>query len=617
MLQFSVTESNRKDVLSVCLIVVAAALVRIFYIRDYILTSIYPVLTTSDGYAYFLWAKDILSGVLLGSRAFMKWPFYAYFLALLFRIFGQNIGLIYHLQSLLGILNCVLVYLIARAVFSRRAGLIAALLCACYGLFIFYDYLLIYVTLSLSLNLLFLFWLLRLAPNPKNKNLFFLGLFLGLGAITQANMLIGGVLALGWALYVKGLRGRRFVLGAASFLIGLSCLIGAITLLNYLAEKDSVLLSGNIGINFYMGNNPQAPGTYYCPSNITSNQEDMFRDARIIAQAQSKRQLKTSEVSAFWLRKSTDFIRRQPRDYLKLMLRKIGYVFGPAEFVHDLEYYFIRDKIAVLKVALRDLRFIFVFILLGLFWGLVSFRKAGPLYILLIISGLSISVFFAAARYRIGIVPYLLIFAGLGISTAWEAFAKRDYRRIILFLVTLGLFIGISFLGRGHALRQQDSPRARQEILEKYLETATIEENNKDYSRALQALDLAYRLKPDDPRVIFRIGVINYYLNDFTLAERMFKRVLELNPYSVDACYNLGLIYNTQGRFSEAREVLARAVALNPDSSQAHFELALALKAKGELRQARIEFEAARKNTPRWRRIDRETIETELERLGP
>ena len=111
---------------------------RLAYFNEYKDSSVYPVLTASDSHSYYLWAQDIKSGQLLGDKVFMKWPLYAYFLALFLKITGNNIAIIHHLQFLLGIAHCIVVYFIGLKLFNRRVGFLAALLCSFYGLFIFF-----------------------------------------------------------------------------------------------------------------------------------------------------------------------------------------------------------------------------------------------------------------------------------------------------------------------------------------------------------------------------------------------------------------------------------------------------------------------------------------------
>src|SRR3989338_3778301 len=107
-------EFSKREVLFILVFFLIALFLRIMYLNEYIHTAIYPLLDYSDSYSYYLWAKDIASGDFFGTKAFMKWPLYAYFLGLYFWLFQENLTTIFSLQSALGAINCILVYLIAR-----------------------------------------------------------------------------------------------------------------------------------------------------------------------------------------------------------------------------------------------------------------------------------------------------------------------------------------------------------------------------------------------------------------------------------------------------------------------------------------------------------------------
>ncbi|MCX5701707.1 MAG: glycosyltransferase family 39 protein, partial [Candidatus Omnitrophica bacterium] len=390
---------NKKDLSLIFIILFIAFSFRVMYLKDYKNTKAYPVLAHSDSYSYLVWAKDIVSGD-FGSKAFMKWPLYAYFLAFLFQLFGENILLIYSLQFILGALNCIFIYIIAREIFDRRIGFVAGLLCAWYGLFVFYEGLLIYTGLSLFLNSLLFLFILNIKDNPGRKNLFWIGIFLGICTIAQASIAIFGILAIGWIIQLKKLTPIKTLINFSFFILGLFMVIGGVTLRNYLAEKDFVLIAGNIGINFYSGNNPRATGTFFCPADITLNQEDMFRDSGIIARYETGKDLKTSGVSNFWFNKAIEFIREDRVGYLKLLFKKITYCLSQYEFIHDIEYQLIAGKIGIPKIMFKDLSFLLPFGLLGMLIGVRRFKDSALLYIFLIAVSSSIVMFFIAARYR-------------------------------------------------------------------------------------------------------------------------------------------------------------------------------------------------------------------------
>lgn len=606
-------QADKRDIFPVLFIFALAVFLRLAFISDYRNTGAFPLLEHSDSYSYFLWAKDISAGELSGAGAFMKWPLYAYFLGFFFKLFGDNAAVVYFFQYILGAVNCVAAYFIGKKIFDRRAGFIAGIFCSLYGLFIFYESLLVYVSLSLFLNSLLFLFILKIQHGPGRRNLFWLGIFLGICAITQASIIIFGIFAVLWILKKNSLALRNAARGLSFFILGLAAVIGSVTLRNYLAEKDFVLIAGNVGFNFYCGNNPKASGTFFCPSNIGLNQEDMFRDAVIMANNESGRRLTTRGASDFWFRKAASFILKEPVNYSKLFLRKLAVIFSPIEFIHDIEYHLIANKIRIFKVIFTDLKFILPAAFLGMLFSRKRFKDTAFLYMALVSLALGISLFFVSSRYRVTMVPYLAVFAGFGISSVWEKLRNKRFA----ILAGSFAFLSASFflLNSFGARLEKGLSKNNDLILEAHFIKAIDYKNNSDYRNALDELEAVCRINPSEQRALFQAAVIYLRLNELKAAEEKFRQVIQVNPLSVDAYYDLGLMYNRQRRFFEAKEMLKRAVSLDPENAASHFELGVACKSLKEDICAGQEFAAALEKINRWRSAEREVIQKELDSL--
>lgn len=606
---------NRKDLLALLIILALAFTSRVFYFKGYSNTEIYPILANSDGYSYLVWAKDIASGDIWGNKAFMKWPLYAYFLGLLFKVFGTNVTLVYALQFLLGAVNCVLVYFIARRIFNAKIAFLSALLCVWYGLFMFYDGLLVYTSLSLFLNSLLFLFILRIQNHIRPGNLFWAGILLGVCAITQASILIFGVLAVAWILRQAGLGLKKIFYNFSFFAFGLAIVIGAVVLRNYLVQKDFVLIAGNTGFNFYSGNNPEADGLFCVPANIALYQEGMFRDARVIAEAAQGRRLKTSEVSSYWFSRAIAFAKSHPAAYLKLLLRKTRFLFSPNEPLHDIEYRYIADKIGVFKIMFLDLRFILPLAFLGIILNLKRFKEAALLYLVLISLSFSIILFFVTTRYRLSMVPFLAIFASCGAFSLWEALKNRKYISLGLssfLLLAFFMFFDRWLFNKNIAAYSKDATPVFRYHLNK---AVNYNNNSSDYQSAMREVRKAYDIQPDSHYCLLTYGAIYFNMQDFKMAEEKFREAIEVFPLSVDAYYNLGFLYNIERRFQEAQATLEKAVHLDPEDASAHFELGRAYKEARQSKEAEAEFNFALEKLSRSRSADRAVIIKELNDL--
>jgi len=595
-------------------IFIIALALRLLYLIDYRKSEVYPVLPYSDGHSYLAWAKDIASGEIIGNKAFMKWPFYAYFLAAIFKFTSAGPAVVYLFQFFLGGLNCLLVYFIARHIFDRRTAFISGLCCAGYGLFIFYEGLLIYTSLSLFLNSLLFLYLLYIRAEPDNKKLFLAGILLGIAVITQANIIIFGVLALAWILIQTGKGFTRIWRGFLLFIFSLSLIIGLVTFRNYMLEKDLVLITGNLGLNFYCGNSPKSSGLFYCPREITPTQDGMFRDARIIAQLASGKAtpLKTSQVSAFWIKQAFVFIKDKPVEYARLFLRKIAFTFSPQEFVHDIEYHYIRERIRIFRFLFMDLRFILPFSILGMFFGMRRFKDTVFLYLVIATLSLSIAIFFVSARYRIMLAPFLIIFAAYALVNVWDTLKEGRYLKLSFIFVFLALVIFLAFNNRLGGNNQAVRSSEKDSNFLYHLEKAKRYLGAENYKSALDELKKAGSIEQHNQLVALTYGAAYYQIGDLKAAEDKFKEAVSISPIYVDAYYNLGLLYNRMGRYSEAVEALKKGLSFDGEDPGMHFELGRAYKARGEFVSARNEFSLALAKINRWRLTEKRLIEAEL-----
>jgi len=603
---------NKKETWMIFGIFAVAFLLRALYFIDYRNTDIYPILCYSDSYSSFIWAKDIASGDIWGAHAFMKWPLYAYFLGFLFRVSGNNINMVYALQSMLGAANCILIYFIARILFNKAVAFIAGVLCCLYGLFIFYDGLLIYTSLSLFLNSLFFLCLLQVQDNLNKSTLFWLGIFLGICTITQANIIVFGCLAIFWVLWEKRIGLASSIKYFSCFITGLFIVVGLVVLRNYLVEKDFVLIQGNTGINFYLGNNPQSQGEFDALF-FTPNQDSIFKESRIIARIESGRQIKTSEVSGFWMKRSLDFIRTDTSSYLKLILRKTVFLLSPREFIHDHEFSMIKDKIRIFKALFLDLKFILPFALLGIILGLGEFRKNALLYLVIITLSLSIILFFVTTRYRIAIVPFLIIFAAYAIYSLWRPLQKKQIKKFVLYCLIL-IFLSILF-NHGFYNKPDIKYAQAQGDFMYHFQKALMYENDYKLKKALEELEAAQSISPGRHYIVFAFGSVYYHMNNLKMAEEKFKEAIKIFPYYIDPYYNLGFMYNQEHRFNEAIDILNKGTLLDPEDAGIHFELGKSYSAKGDTARAGKELVLALAKINRWRSDEKAMIAKELSRL--
>jgi len=76
-------------------------------------------------------------------------------------------------------------------------------------------------------------------------------------------------------------------------------------------------------------------------------------------------------------------------------------------------------------------------------------------------------------------------------------------------------------------------------------------------------------------------------------ADRLYRRLLEADPYHAVAWQMLGVIAHQLGKHDRAAALIAKAIAINPDDADAHANLALALQAQGRTKEAVASYRRA------------------------
>jgi len=158
--------------------------------------------------------------------------------------------------------------------------------------------------------------------------------------------------------------------------------------------------------------------------------------------------------------------------------------------------------------------------------------------------------------------------------------------------------------------------------------------NERNYTGALNELTEAEKLTPDDPELLFNLGLAYYYKNQYHAAEQRFLTALELRKgfsqarnylgdtylrmkrwddaivqftivsedlFSADqenAGMNLGLAYLGKGDTATALSILRPRVAANPRNPAAHLFLGRAYFADSKVGLAIVEYREAIRIAP-------------------
>lgn len=370
---------------------------------------------------------NLASRVLAGNRSlapglYVVSPLYIYVLAAIFSFSGALLA-VRLVQVALGTAAVWLIFAGARAWHGERAAWIAAVLAALTGLFTFHEVLILQAALDPFLTAAALATLAFALTRPRPLLWFALsGLALGTQTLNRPNVLLPCVAIL--ALLAVAQRWRALTMMAAGVVLALSPVI----VRNIVVAGDWSPASSHGGLNFYIGNNAEADGTYRPVPGITPNMAGQQQDARRIAEESVGRALSDADVSAYFYGLGWTWIRLHPGQALALFARKLGYVFNGAFITLNNSFsFYAYDERTLLALLFVGPWLLIPLGLVGLIIGAPAERRYEyvvwasfvPVY------AIAVAIFFMAERYRLPMLVPLCMGAGKAGEAIWQIFRRK------------------------------------------------------------------------------------------------------------------------------------------------------------------------------------------------
>ena len=647
------------------LILVAALLLRIAFTIQMRGSPLADV-PMRDEFTLVEWARDIAGGNLVGGDVYFRAPLYPYLLGLIFSLFRGSLFAARMAQALLGSLVPLALFYLGRRVFGTREGVIAGLVAAAYPVLAYFNNELLAVSLAVLLNVLLLLAALRADDRGGTGPWLTVGLLLGLSAITRPNVLLFAPFLLLWVVWRARSRpagGRRVALGrVALVLCGAAVVILPVTVRNYAVGGDFVPIASQGGINFYIGNNPRSDGASAMLPALGTNWE--YEDAIRIAEREEGRRLKPSEVSAFWYRRGREFLLSRPGTALRLYVRKLVLFWDSHEIGSNKDIYYFGGLSPVFR-AFSWLGFLII-APLGLLGASVGARRrpAAWLLTLFVVSYMvSVLAFFVNGRFRLPVVPPLIVLAAGGAAWLYDKLREGEWSRFAAgaaALLAIGLFVGHDFygthvtehahthytIGLAHASRGRLDEAVEEyrtaiglwpgyasahdalgetlerlglwdEALESYRSAADLSEGNAeapmhagvvllrmgDMEGGIEWLREATRRDPS-------MGEAHYYLastlageGDLAAAERSFRAAVESRPDLVEAWNGLGRVLEDTGRSADALGAYETAVSIDPAFADAYNNVGVLLAEMGRYDESIARLEQGLEAAPGDRRL--------------
>jgi tetratricopeptide (TPR) repeat protein len=381
--------------------------------------------------------------------------------------------------------------------------------------------------------------------------------FFGLASLTRPTILIFLpilVIYLWWS--QKGPENKKKgILKLAQCLLIITLTIAPVTVINYLNSNQLILISYQGGVNFYIGNNPEANGLGSILPPV--GKDWTLEDAAYLARQESGEKLRYASQSLFWYGKGFEYVLNHPGDFLKLLATKTYFLFSGHEISNNRPL----DRAVFGNPMLTYLPIRFSWILalavLPLFLNPAGRRKIIAIYGLILLYGLTVAMFFVTSRFRLPLVPLLAILAALGIVAFWNKIRYREIDRrlffgvvcaIAVFVMATSAFSNRSLVDEDHALFLRGNQDLRQG----------------NYTTAIARFDTLSGRVPYFKNSNLNLGIAYLKLGETDRAANAFHNEMKKSIKSAEAANNLGVIFLLKDELDSAFHYCSAALDAKP-----------------------------------------------------
>lgn len=586
--------SHLRAIAPYLLVFVLALAIRLLYLLEMRDTLLFEVIL-GDGRSYDQWARRIAGGEWFGDRVFFQAPFYPYFLAVLYRLFGDDLTVVRVAQCVLGSFSCVFIALAGRSFFSKPVGLAAGVLLALYSPAIFFDGLMQKASLSLFFTSMVIFLLAQLMHRMRWSVLLFIGMVLGCYALTRENALILIPLIVGWLLVHQPSESwARRGAYAAVFASGVAIVLLPVGFRNEHVGGKFLLTTSQLGINLYLGNNINADGRYHPLRARQGSYEYEQTDTIEIAESALGRSLTPSEVSGYWVKRTTTYIGENPGHWLRLMARKWFMVWNAREEVDTDSIEANADQSVLLRALYAMLHFgvLCPLAAVGVWATRSHWRRLWILYATAFLMAAGMAVFLIYARYRFPLVAVVVLFASAGLHELLRSLRMRQVNALSMAVAIAAVTVvavhpshfavatphAITYLNLGFELLRMEkyddalSSYALAEALQgesfnaqSHFYYATALEKTEKPDKARQHYERALRIDPTMTLAHVQLASLDLRDNRFDDATAHYQAAAAVDPANAKVKYLLGQALDAAGKHDEALDQYRLAENMAPD----------------------------------------------------
>ncbi len=586
----SMREILARDRFWLLCVILVAMLVRVVYVLQLRASPWFDDPAVDQGF-HHAWAQAIAKGDTFLDGPYYRAPLYTWFLGGIYRVFGPFTLPARMLQAGLGALSCGLLFLIGRLVFDRTVGLLASFCAALAWVIVYFDAELLSPVVIVFLNLLLLLGLFLVRENQRSALWMLNGVLLGLSAVTRPDILLYTPVIAGWIAWLNWRSWRRISVYALAFATGCLLPILPVTVRNYIAGDEFVLIAANGGVNLFIGNNARADGfTASVPGVDPNTTLAWYYDQRERAERAEGRSLKDSEVSRYYLREAWRFMTGEPARAVKLLVKKARYFWSRWEIANNQDIYFVTDTYTPIS---RWLPLGFWLIgplgLLGMLLAMHRGRDLFPLWGMVLTYYLLGIVFFVNARYRLPAVIVLILLGSYALQWLHAAVQRRRWRSLIV--------AGLVLCGAGLVVAQVPPGTDRHQIQGHRHAGYTLARQGRHAEAEAMMLEALAREEqygwPARAGAWYTLGFAQLQQGKLVAAEASFRRTLQLDPAYPDARASLAEALLKGGQYRQAQQEYTQLLSEQPADARLQALVGAALLLSGAEEEGRQRLLAA------------------------
>lgn len=561
---------ERRDLIALGIVLGVALVLRLVFF--YFNQRNNPVFTLPimDALFHHEWAQDIIAGRTKIDDVYFRGPLYPYLLSFLYRVSGESIPFAVFFQHLMGTATCGFIYVLAREYFDRRVSFLAGLGAALYWPFVYFEGDLLIVTTILLLNTISLWLLAKGLRTGSLPALGGAGLVLGLSAIARPSLLIFfPAIPL-----VVFLARKQFAEARAGWVARSAVVLGTtlvaimpVMIRNYVVARAVVPVAASGGVNFYIGNNPASDGSTAIVPGTRADWWGGYYDAIAIAERDEGRKLDLAEVSDYYFDRGMQYIGTRPGPAFSHMFKKFRFFWAGPERANNKFIYFFWNLAGMKYVPLPGFWLVAPLALLGFILQWRRRRLLAPLYLFVLLYMLGVVAFFVNARFRLPVLPVLIIFAAFAVHYLIQAYRQRTFAivRAVGILAVAAIWVNIDYLTFAQ-VRNYSNAFSHTTMGNAYMKLNMKDTALGHYQKAIdlnqQAPTDAFNLIARD--VYYNMGNLYWEQGLCSRAIDALRMVGGSDQYAVTALEHLGDCYLQRGEVQRATSVFNELLRISP-----------------------------------------------------